>query len=107
MKFSVDCLRTDFTGRGTASPLWIKYLLRTAELSSKAAEQIAHLQQAVDDQVANLRKAAENYKEVQGELEECQEKLTLVTTHWESEILLQLRTQDRSTLPLSRSYRKR
>jgi hypothetical protein len=31
---------------------------------------------------------------VQEELEECQEELTLVTTRWEAEIHLQLRTQD-------------
>ena len=63
-------------------------------LATHATEQISHLQQVVDDQSTSLKKAAQDYKEVQEELEECQEELTLVTARWEAEIFLQLRTQD-------------
>eukprot|EP01047_Picozoa_sp_COSAG01_P080940 COSAG01_NODE_15940_length_1284_cov_1.971308_2_plen_99_part_00 len=63
-------------------------------MATHATEQISHLQQVVDDQSTSLKKAAQDYKEVQEELEECQEELTLVTARWEAEIFLQLRTQD-------------
>lgn len=72
-------------------------------LATHVAEQISHLQQAVDDQSTSLKKAAQDYKEVQEELEECQEELTLVTARWEAEIFLQLRTQDE----LVKAYRRR